>query len=184
MKKEEARQLLPTVFERTAHGNNVLNCLLDVMEQLHAPSEEILGNLDATFDPRRSFAEFIPFLASWVDLSRLFEEIPADKWRQQSVRQTTAIETGRLRELVANAAYLSKWRGTKKGLLLFLQTATGAEDFAIEEKVLDEKNQIRPFHLNVVAPKKLAGQKELIERVIEFEKPAHVTYDLEFAAGD
>ncbi len=184
MKKEEARQLLPTVFGRTAHGNNPLNCLLDVMEQLHAPSEEILGNLDATFDPRRTFAEFVPFLASWVDLSRLFEETPDDKWRKQSVRQTTSIEIGRLRELVANAAYLSKWRGTKKGLLLFLQLTTGAEDFEIEEKALDENNQIRPFHINVVAPEKLSGQRDLIERVIEFEKPVHVTYELEFATGN
>jgi phage tail-like protein len=184
MKKEEAKQLLPAVFQRTAHGDNILNALLDVMERLHAPSEEILGNLDLIFDPRRTFAEFVPFLASWVDLSRLFEEMPDDKWRQSDVRQTTAIETGRLRELVANAAYISKWRGTKKGLLLFLQIATGADNFEIEEKVLDENNQIRSFHINVIAPEKLARQKDLIERVIEFEKPVHVTYELEFVKSD
>jgi len=180
MKKEEAKQLLPAVFQRTAHGDNILNCLLDVMERLHAPSEKILGNLDLIFDPRRTFAEFVPFLASWVDLSRLFEETPDDKWRQSDVRQTTIVEIGRLRELVANAAYLSKWRGTKKGLLLFLQITTGADDFEIEEKVLDENNQIRSFHINIKAPAELIEQKDLIERVIEFEKPVHITYELKF----
>ena len=74
--------------------------------------------------------------------------------------------------------------GRKKACYFFCSSRRGAEDFIIEEKVLDEKNQTRPFHINVVAPEKLAGQKDLIERVIEFEKPVHVTYELEFAAGD
>jgi phage tail-like protein len=179
MKKEEIKQLLPAVFQRTAHPNSLLIGLLDVMETLHAPREEILENIDAIFDPRRTSDEFVPFLASWVDLHRLFEDSPADK-RQDRFNHPNIIENGRLRELVAKAAFLSQWRGTKKGLLLFLQIATGEEDFAIEEKILDDNNQSIPFHILIRAPEKCLEQKDLIERIVEFEKPVYVTYQLEF----
>lgn len=180
MKRAEIEQLLPAVFQRTLRPGNPMTALLEVMEALHAPSEAVLEHLDRFFDPRRAPVEFVPFLAYWLDLDRLFEESPGGKWQVSFSRQPMTSGFGRLRELVASAAYLSQWRGTKKGLLLFLQTAIGLEDFEIEEQVIDENGQPHPFHIRVRAPLEGAMHKALIERIIELEKPAHVTYELVF----
>jgi len=72
-----------------------------------------------------------------------------------------------------------------KGLLLFLQTATGIEKiFVIDENVVDKNGQRRPFHISVTAPAEGGPHKDLIERIIEMEKPAHVTFELAFESAD
>jgi phage tail-like protein len=181
MKRDEIAQLLPAVFQRTLNLSeaNPLNGLLEVMEALQAPSEAILSQLDAIFDPRRTTDDMVPFLAYWADLTGLFDESPKSGDEFAFSRSSIASGLGRLRELVATAAYLSQWRGTKKGLLLFLQTATGMRDFEIEEDVgLD--GQPRLFHILVRSPKKSAQYSDLIKRIVELEKPAYVTYELSF----
>ena len=175
MKQDEIKNFLPAVFQRTVHAGNPLATLLGVMEMLHAPSEKILENVDRFFDARRAPDEFVPFLAHWVNLDRIFlmtENIDLDSPLMPKI--------GHLRELVANATYLSQWRGTKKGLLLFLRTATGVKDFEIEERVKDDDGQVQPFHLKIRAPQRTEAQAELIKRIIESEKPVHLTYELEF----
>jgi hypothetical protein len=84
--------------------------------------------------------------------------------------------------LIARAAYLSQWRGTRKGLIAFLETATGASGFELDERVNDAAGQPRAFHMRVRAPHALEVHRALIERIIESERPAYVTYELEFAA--
>lgn len=175
MKRDEIKKYLPAVIQRTAHIGNPLATLLGVMEVLHAPAEEILDGVDRFFDARRAPDEFVPLLAQWVNLDRIF-----------AANVTLELDSplmpkiGYLRELVANATYLSQWRGTKKGLLLFLQTATGETDFNIEERFKDESGQIKPFHLKIRAPRAAEPQKDLIRRIIESEKPVHLTYEIEF----
>ena len=181
MKQSEISQLLPAILQRTLREGNPLTALLGVMEALHVPSEAVLDRLDAMFNPRRTTDAFVPFLAYWVDLDRLFEEEPSGKWQVGFSRHPMTSGLGRLRELVATAAYLSQWRGTKKGLLLFLQTATGLENFEIEEQVADSDGHPRPFHIKVSAPAESAPHEHLIERIIQLEKPAYVTYELVFA---
>jgi phage tail-like protein len=163
MKRNEIARLLPGVFQRTLDESGPLVALLDVMEALHAPSEAALAGLPSLFDPLRAPERFVPFLARWVDLG---------------VPVTTGL--GRLRELVAAAVELSRWRGTARGLLLFLRTATGREDFVIEERVPGANGRPRPFHLRVRAPAELAPHRPMVEAIIEREKPAYVTYELHF----
>jgi phage tail-like protein len=153
-----------------------LLAVLKVMEALHAPSEAILQRLDAVFDPRRTHGDFVPVLAHWVDLQDLVID-PRPGMRGRRARRWSAIETARLRELVANAARLSKWRGTAKGLRMLLEITTGETGFEIEEQVLGADRQPKPFHFRVRIPKTLARQTAMIERIIELEKPAHVTYE-------
>jgi phage tail-like protein len=179
MTRTEIERLLPVVFQRTATTGNPLTALLEVMEMLHAPSETALRNLDATLDPRRAPDAFVPFLARWVDLEPLFEQ-SGQEYSVERQRQPITTGLGRLRELVATAAELSRWRGTAKGLLLFLETATGVSGFAIDEQVPGPDAQPRPHHIRVRAPAATAAHQILIERIIELEKPAHVTYELEF----
>jgi phage tail-like protein len=179
MKRDEIAQLLPAVFQRTLKEENPLSGLLDVMEVLQAPSEDVLQRLDSFFDPRRTTDEFVPYLAYWADLSRLFDENLNPKEQLDFSRSSIATGVGRLRELIAGAAYLSQWRGTRKGLLRFLQIATGYVDFDIQENV-DLAGKPRAFHLSIHAPAESAKFSVLIERIVELEKPAYVTYELSF----
>lgn len=179
MKRSEIAQLFPAVFQRTMRDGNPLDGLLEVMEALQAPDEAVLGRLDAIFDPRRTPDEFVPFLAYWADLTRLFDESSNVSNQFAFSRATIASGLGRLRELIASAAYLSQWRGTKRGLVLFLQTATGFGDFDIQENV-GLNGQPRPFHVSIHAPQESAKYSHLIETIVELEKPAYVTYELSF----
>lgn len=176
MKQDEIKNFLPAVFQRTVHAGNPLEALLGVMENLHAPAERILEDVDRFFDARRAPDEFVPFLAHWVNLDRIFWTGMGDA----DLDSPLVPKIGYLRELVAGATYLAQWRGTKKGLLLFLQTATGEKHFEIIERVKDAAGQVIPFHLKIRSPETLRAQEDLIRRIVESEKPVHLTYEIEF----
>jgi phage tail-like protein len=182
MRSREIEQLLPWVFRRAAGEGGVLQALLAAMESLHAPDEAALAALDSLFDPRRTPARFVPFLARWVDLDWLFEAPATGRARVGAPGLPSGVGAARLRELVAAAAYLSQWRGSARGLLLFLEIATGLRGFALDEDVLDTEGRPRPFHVRLRGPAAAAAQRALIARIVEFEKPAHVTYELSFEA--
>jgi hypothetical protein len=82
--------------------------------------------------------------------------------------------------LLAAAAYLSQWRGTARGLILFLEIATGTRGFEISEQIAGPDGRPQPFHIRIRAPEAVRLHRVLIERIIESEKPAYVTYELEF----
>ncbi len=180
MRSREIEQLLPWVFRRAAGDGSVLHALLATMETLHAPDEAALASLDALFDPRRTPARFVPFLARWVDLEWLFDAPSAGRARQAERITPSGAGSARLRELVAVAAYLSQWRGSARGLLLFLEVATGLSGFSLDEAVPGPDGRPRPFHVRVRGPASAVSQRALIARIVEFEKPAHVTYELQF----
>lgn len=169
MKRAEIEPLLPRNFQRTAAPRTPLNAILDLMEELHAPSERALAQLDVYFDPRRAPDRFVPYLARWVDLEPVLGEGAA----------ATAVEefpsgNGRLRTLISLASYFWKWRGTRRCLQRFLEVATGATGFALDE------GSGKPFHILVRAPKATELYRDLITRIVELEKPAYVTYELRF----
>jgi phage tail-like protein len=176
MKRTEIERLLPGIFQRTVRPGNPTFALLEVMEALHAPSEAILDDVDRIFDPHRTPDGFLPFLARWVNLERLF----AGSRDRGSLRSSFLLTAGRgrLRELIAAAADLWRWRGTRKGLVLFLETATGVRGFEISGDLRDDGTP-EPFGLVVRIPAAAEGHEPLIERILDLEKPAHVTYRLE-----
>lgn len=165
MKREEIEPLLPEVLQRTVRPGSALFGLLETMAAMQQPAEDVLQRLDSIFDPRRSPDRFVPFLAAWVDLARI---LPV----------TTGVD--RLRQLLGVAAELAQRRGTARGLILFLETATGMRGFTLEEHVSGPQGQPRPFHVRVRAPLSAEGHRALVERIIESEKPAYLTYELEF----
>ncbi len=184
MKHNEIEHLLPVVFRRTLRSQNPLSGLLDVMSALHQPSEDVLAQVDTTFSPFRTPDRFVPFLASWVDLDRFFAEGPARARESSWPRRPISTGLGRLRELIAAAAHLSQWRGTPTGLRRFLETATGTTGFELNEQVAGADGSQRPYHFQVRAPQSLVRHQALIERIIEQEKPAYVTYELQFGPAD
>lgn len=177
MKQSEIEALLPSVFRRTIHPGTPLLALLQEMEAQHEPAEDVLADLDAFFDPYRAPDRFVPLLARWVDLGRLLSESADDL----AVAASFPPGLGRLRELVAAAAYLSRWRGTARGLARFLETALGTQGVEIVEAPPDDDGYPRPFHLTIHVPPVNEPYRNLIERIIEIEKPAYVTYDLQFS---
>ena len=178
MKRSEIERLLPTVIRRTIRRDNPLLAILEVMSALHEPSEALLARLDGIFNPFRTPDSFVPFLARWLDLERIFDEECAPA---SNGRSPISTGLGCLRALTAAASYLSQWRGVKKGLDHFLEIATGTNEFTIEEQVIGPDGAPIPFHLRVVAPDSMKPHRSLIERIIESEKPAYVTYELVFA---
>lgn len=183
MRREEALLMLPDVYQRTAVAeDNPLTVLLGVMEELHARDEAILAGLERYFDPRQAPDDFVPYLSWWVDLAWLFLDPPDDPYAQPG--RPFAGGIGALRELVAGAARESKWRGTARGLVRMLETATGVSGFRIEERVAGEDGRPLPFRIRVHAPPEAVPYQSLIERIAEHEKPAHVVIDPEIRFGD
>lgn len=176
MKRIEMEHLLPGIFQQALQEGTPLSALLDVMEILLVPVEAILDQLDTFFDPYRTPDVFVPYLASWVDLERFLLKASDEFSMQASPPLPGGL--GQLRELVAAATLLAQWRGTAKGLLRFLETATGVQGFTLEEQVRRADGQLLPFHLRVHVPSSAAVYRVLIEGIIESEKPAYVTYEL------
>jgi len=183
MKRNEIEALLPGVFQRTLYPNSPLFAILEVMEALHAPAEEVLERLPAYFNPYHTSDEFTPYLAQWVDMTRVLSDEP-DAFAPGGAPLGFASGLGRLRDLIASAALLSKWRGTKKGLTLFLEVATGVAGFSIQEQPPGKDGQPQPFHIRIQAPDAARVYHSLIERIVEQEKPAYVTYELIYTQPD
>ena len=179
MKRNEIEPLLPGVFQRTLTPGSPLTAILQIMEDLHAPAEEVLDHLAGFFNPYRTPDEFVPYLAAWVDLARFLDEAPAPQAAAELPGYSPGV--GRLRELIAAAADLSQWRGTQTGLVRFLETATGITGFVVDEQVVDATGRVRPFHMAVRAPAAAVRDARLIHRIVELEKPAYMTAEVTFA---
>jgi len=178
MNRREIERLLPAVFQRTCNTEgSPLIAILEVMAALHEPAEQVLTELDMICDPIRTPDAFVPFLARWVDLERIFD--PA-LLSSQELEVPISTGLGRLRELTVAAGTLAQWRGTKRGLLLFLTTATGMDAFEIQENVTGPDGRVMPFHIEVIAPVEAKPHRTLLERIVKQEKPAYVTYRLRF----
>jgi len=176
MKREAIERRLPEVVQRALREGEPLWALLGVMEALHAPVERMRGDLDRVFDPRRAPDAFVGYLARWVDLERVFESSASEASPQ------SAIEHGALRELIARAVELSQWRGTARGLVSFLECATGVSGFEVDEAVVPPGGvEPRPYHIRIRVPEAARAARPLIERIVASEKPAYVTAELAFA---
>lgn len=180
MKSSDIEQLLPAVYRRAIDPGSPLRALLDVMETLHEPDERILAAIDTVFDPRRTAEAFLPMLAHWVNLDFLFRPLAPDASLTAWSDRSLPTAPGYLRELISAAAYLSNWRGTALGLEHFLEIATGLDGFDIDEAIIDSDGVPIPFHICVRAPAAARPYRELIERIIERQRPAYVTSELEF----
>jgi phage tail-like protein len=173
VKREAIVERLPDVFKQAAaskEGRNPLAALLGVMEDLHARDEEILSGFGRYVDPRRTPDKFVPYLAAWVDYAWLLLDPPDNPYTD--VVRPFAGGLGRLREMIAWAASESKWRGTSAGLVRLLERATGVQGYRVEET--DKSGQPLPFRVHVIVPREAERYFELVKRIVEHEKPAHV----------
>lgn len=157
----------------------------------------LFDRLEIFFDPEQTATRFLPYLTGWLALDNLLLALLAEThpdWASIQLRsrplrwhemltwlrdpQTCPLDIPRLRQLLVAAPELVRLRGTGRGLERYLEVATGLTGrFHI-------RNTSRPFHIRVQAPPLTHLQAVLVRNIIELEKPAHVTYEPKFAAGD
>ncbi len=173
--EQESRLLdyLPSVYRE----DPMMGRFLLIFESVLNPIENTVDNLALYFDPRLTPESLLPWLASWVDL---------------------ALDPGwpleRRRELVRNAAWLYRWRGTRRGLSEYLRIYTGVLPQIIEYipgMILDGKTQLgvntvlgssgTGHHFTVILEIKGIENINLrvVRKIIENQKPAHTVYTLE-----
>ena len=177
MNREQLEKLLPPIFRRTCAQGSPLAAILEVMAGLLDPVYAVLDQSEIYFSAQHAPLGFVPFLAGWVDLEVLQEAVFEGRALPASQFPTGA---GRLRDLTEQAAHLSRWRGTGKGLQQFLEVATGVKGFEFREQIPDANGKPIPFHFELTAPASLQPYTALVKAVVELEKPAYVTYELKF----
>jgi phage tail-like protein len=155
--------ILPEVVQVAAVPGSPLAALGAAATDLHAPVTDVLDRIDGVVDPYRAPDALVPFLAGWVDLGWL---TAADA--EVGPRPVLGIESHRLRDLIADSADLSARRGTPAGLARFLRLATGVDGFLVQDVP-------GAFHVRVLVPAAAAERIDLVRRLVEALKPAHVT---------
>ena len=146
---------MPMMFE----DDDFFSRFLLIFETLWEPLERRQDHIAMYFDPQTCPAVMLPWLATWLDL----ELNP--HWPEV-----------RKRRLLSEAMELYRWRGTRYGLSRLLEICTGMTPTITE--MADQ-----PFSIDIVVSLQTdeAGQRELVERLIQAHKPAHVGYTLRFS---
>ena len=156
MRSDHIARLLPLAYQHGYTPGSPLSALLGVMQELHAPSETVLGAVENLASPYHAPDQLVPYLVRWV----AWDHLPA------------TVPVGRLRDLVAAAPVLAALRGTAAGLTGLLTTLCGTGGIRVEEPA------DRAFHLIVRVPAAAAGHLDLIRRVCATEKPAATTCEV------
>jgi phage tail-like protein len=185
---------LPALYQ----ADELMGRFLMLFESFWGPIEEQIDNEALYFDPRMAPPEFLPWLASWLNLV-LDEHLPEERQRR----------------LIQSAVSLYRRRGSKQGLIDYLEIYTGekadvtehrAKDFRLGPEArlgpgiaLGKGNQPHAFTVTLRLPpiaspagdengraRQEADRRRTIEAIIEAEKPAHTVYTLriEAAPGD
>lgn len=169
---------LPEIYRGGAGEDRLLRAFLAAADDMQSPVERTLDELAGRFDPRRCSDGFVPYLCSWLALDR-YLDWPSGRVGDGQPRFVAGL--GRLRETTAQAVRLARWRGTRDGLVRFLEVATGLSGFDVLEGT-DAEGAPRAFHLHVRAPFEARRLADLVRNIFEAERPVHATFTLEFLA--
>lgn len=150
-------------FEQIFKG--LAGAVPDPVSGLGQPSlEETIDQVARYFDPMATDEEFLPWLSSWVALT-----LRAD-W-----------DTATKRSFIQQIVPLYRLRGTKAGLQQMLELYT-------RESVTIDDDFERPAHffqvqltLSEPDPDLLRHKQQIVQKIIEREKPAHTFYALQVA---
>jgi phage tail-like protein len=184
--KSRYLRYLPALYE----SDELMGRFLMLFESFWAPIEEQICNLPLYLDPMMTPPEFLPWLASWLNLA-LDQRLPEERQRW----------------LVRSAVRLYRKRGTREGLQEYLEIYTGERPEIIEHRAKDFRlgpdarlgpgialgtgNRPHTFTVTlrlppVSSPAEDEGERvrqelerrRTIEALIEAEKPAHTHYNL------
>lgn len=175
-------EFLPLLYREV----DFIGRFMNIFEQAYQPAIDSFNTMWALIDPLTAPSALLPFLAYWVG------------WQFDATW-----ELPQQRRLIKRAVELYRWRGTRKGLRLYLHLYTG---LPLDEDVLNEGDKHisitepfgngfilneaelgnavlgggQAFHFVVrLRPRSTNSVHEgLIRRIIEQEKPAYCTYEL------
>jgi len=181
---------LPGLF----HKDELMGRFLMLFESFWGPIEAQIDNLPFYFDPRMTPPDFLPWLASWLNL------VLNERWPEE-----------RRRLLLRSAASLYRKRGTKQGLQTYLEIFAGEKAQIVEHRAYNLRlgpearlgagvalgtiNVPHTFTVTLHLPpiSSTQGEEEsarqelerrrMIEAIIEAEKPAHTSYTLRIETG-
>jgi phage tail-like protein len=166
---------LPAVFRQ----DEFMGRFLRIFESVLGPLEGVVDELPYYTDPTVCPEELLPYLAHWV-ATEMGETWPAE----------------RRRRILAVAAELHRWRGTRRGLKAYLEAATGGTPLVAENtdgSRLGPDNRLGlsvrlgraiPNHVTVTlaVPEGEEPDPSEVAALIEEQKPAHATYLLRIVA--
>lgn len=176
------QEFLPEIYREI----DFIGRLLKIFEQAFEPAVQTLDTLWAYLDPLTAPEAMLPFLAYWVG------------WPL-----TPSLSLSRQRYLIRQAIELYRWRGTRRGLRLYIHLFTELpldEDLPEPEKHISIQEVFgrgfimaetyvgrdaiigggQPYHFSVHLRPDGTHQidERLVHQIIEQEKPAFCTYDL------
>lgn len=132
---------------------------LALFESMLIPIEWNVDNFDLFLDPSTSPSAFLPWLANW------FENVFDDSWNEQ-----------KRRTFLKDAHTIYAQRGTRRALMRVLEIYTGQAP-----EIIDQGHGLEPHTFLINFPFRSTHLKrELIEKIIDSNKPAHTTYTLNF----
>jgi phage tail-like protein len=144
---------LPTIFQDT----DFLRRFLLIFEALWEPLEWRQDHIDMYFDPRTCPAALLPWLAGRLDLA-----FPPG-WPER-----------RMRNVLAEATTLLRWRGTRYGLERLIELFTG-----LTPRISEHRDEPYVFHIALTVPAEATVDDVQVEALIRAHKPAHAGYVLE-----
>jgi phage tail-like protein len=163
------RNGLPAMYQDGDFGMRFVGALEAVLDPIVA----VLDALPAHFNPDHAPRDILSLLASWLGV---------DLDESQSLRDR--------RELVRQAAELSRRRGTRRGLELALKLAFPPLPLRVEDnggvtwKGEDVSRESPPASFVVYCDKPIPEETQAaIARCIEQYKPVHTTYRLRVKAA-
>lgn len=169
MNQSHVLRFLPDIIGRTVADHSPIDGLSQAMVTLLDPVDQRLLGLDRYFDPFRAPTSVLPYLATWVDLG----------WLAGSGQTGEGLPPERLRRLLALAPWFAKRRGTAEALETMLRVATDAGSVRVADATRDP-TITRPFHLVVELPAAALPERRLVELIVRFEKPIHLTHEIVF----
>ncbi|MBN1147917.1 MAG: FHA domain-containing protein [Anaerolineales bacterium] len=132
---------------------------LGIFEAILSPIEWNIDNFDLYLDPSTAPQGFLPWLENWFALP------PGPNWSQ-----------AQRRKFLDEAHLLYARRGTRWALSRILEIYTG-----VEPQIVDDDKSLDPHTFRVTIPlRQREVNSELVEAIIDANKPAHTTYTLEF----
>ena len=151
-------EYLPGVF----HRNEFLGRFLLIFEEVLGPLDRQIANLPAFFDPDTTTPEVLDWLARWAGI--VFDD---------------RVPVAQRRQAVNNAVSIYRRRGTARGLADFIESVTGVRPDIVEPTLAEGSRDAAlafTFTVQLRVPADSPIEEDLVQRVIDIEKPA-------FAAG-
>ncbi len=145
---------LPGIYQ-----TNFMKRFLALFESILIPIEWTVDNFDLFLDPGTAPSAFLPWLANWYTI------VFNPSWNEVQRRA-----------FLKDAHLIYARRGTRWALSRVLEIYTGKKP-----EIIEFADGQEPHTFTVQIPLKASQiDQELVERLIDVNKPAHTTYSLEF----